>query len=566
MDDAASSDVVDDTPPKRKRKPRPAKSAAARKKGAPSHVQSVGADAVLYVPGRVVPAVVQILTVPVLTYFFTIEEIGRYDLTYRFVLFLSTFTFLWLNMGILRFYAPYQAREERVFMPVVNLIKYVATAFGVVLAVGVYLTNWAEPLGVYRDLLLPGVVLFIGYSFFETGLAFLRAKRRPLTYSFATTINSVFRLPLAISLFLLPAWAPAFVVHALQPLQEWGARLGMASLTDRVHAVATRGMGIEGMLWSIAVMYFVAYLLVLRRHTGIPGLPHNKERRKLLREILDYGLPIWLTQILNFFLLNADRWFIRNLATSEENGLAGVGLYSIAITLIDQPMVLLFQTLSLAVFPGVVAVWEKEGRAPAETLVAGLTRVYILLCLPLAVCFTVLARPLYEVLVHGQAQNAYMAAPWVASAAFFYGLSYFASFGLHLAKRTRLLLAMSLIALAVNLSANYVLIQWEGYLGAAHARLISNFVLTAALALAAYGVFRWRIPFKSFFRIFVAAVIAGLAAWFLASLLPANLATLSLQVTIGGGCYLFLLFFLREVDLAQLQQLGAVLGSRLRGK
>lgn len=502
---------ADPNAPKKPRAPR--KSSGARKS---SHVQSVGADALLYVPGRVLPAIVQILTVPVLTYFFAVEEIGRYDLTFRFILFLSTFTFMWLNMAILRFYAPYQAKEDRVFAPVVGLVKYVTMAVGVALAVALYFSNQGERFGVYRDLLLPGIAVFVGYTFFEVGLAHLRAKRKPIIYSLATTLNAGFRLPLTVGLIV---WA---------------------------------GMGIESMLWSMAATYFLAYAVAVQRQVGRPGALDSPERRKLFKEILQYGLPIWLTQVLNFFVLNADRWFITAFATAQDNGLAGVGMYAVATTLIDQPMTLVFQTLSLAVFPGVVAVYEREGKEASEALVAGLTRIYILLCMPLVVCFIVLARPLFTVLAKGDAASAYIAAPWIAIASFFYGLSYFASFGLHLSKRTGRLLAMTVLALAANIGANIVLIPMEGFLGAAHARLLSNFVLTAAVAAASYRYLRWRTPLKSFVRIFLAAVLAGCAAWGTTWVLPSNLLTLAAEVAVGGVSYVLLLLLFGEVNRDQI--------------
>ncbi|MBI2432027.1 MAG: lipopolysaccharide biosynthesis protein [Candidatus Hydrogenedentes bacterium] len=512
-------------------KKRPRKPAARRKSktAAPYSVESVGLDAFLYVPGRLVPAVVQILTVTVLTYWFTVEEIGGYDLAFRFVLFLSTFTFMWVNMAVLRFYAPYEAREARVFAPVTGLIRYGATGLGVVITVVVYATGMAKPLGVPGELLLPGLAVFIGYSFYECGLAVLRAKHRPITYSVATTLNAGLRLPLAIGCFV---W-----LH----------------------------MGVEGMLWSMAATYLLAHVLILARHLGWPGALETQERKKLFRDILDYGLPIWLTQVLNFFLINLDRWLINLLGTTAENGLAGVGLYSVATTLVDQPVTLVFQTFTLAVFPSVVALWEKHGKEATEDLLKGLTRLYFLLCLPLVVFFTMLANPIFQVLAHGEARTAYSASGWIATASFFYGLSYFASFGLHVSKRTKLLLAATVFALLINVAANAFLIPREGFLGAAQARLISNFVLTAAVAAAGHRFLRWRLPLISFLRIFAAALAAGGAAWLLAYFVAVNVVSLALILSAAALLYFLFLLFLRELTSQGVAESASQVLTRLRG-
>jgi len=478
-------------------------------------VRSVGRDALLYVPGRIIPAVVQILTVPLLTYFFTRSEIGRYELASRFVLFLSTFTFLWLNMGILRFYAAHAGTAtEKSFFGVMGFMKYAAVAVGLLLGLLAYLAGPNALFGSYRDLLLAGLVVFTAYSFYETGLAVLRAKRKPIVYSLATTLSAGLRLPLALALFM---W--------------WKS-------------------DIRGMLWAIAIMYFAAYVIVVQRHVGAPTLRFERTEKDLLREVLRYGLPIWLTQLLNFLITSGDRYLLKVLQNDAE-----VGLFAVANNLVDQPMALVFQTLTLAIFPSVAAAWELNGRDATEHLVGGVTRIFFLLCVPLMVFLGVMAHPLFAVLARGESFEAYRAAPWIAAASFFYGLSYFANFGLHLSKRTRWLLLMTIPALAANVAGNVLLAPRYGFVGAGMARLISNVVLVAGLAATGHRYLRWRLPLGSLGKILVSAVISGAAVFGLIHLLPENLLTLALLGGLGGISYLALLLLLRELRMQDLREM-----------
>lgn len=483
-------------------------------------VRSVSWDALLYVPGRIIPAVIQILMVTVLTHFFSTAEIGRYDLTFRFVLFLSTFTFLWLNMSILRFYAACDLRGQlKAFFGVMGGLKYGAIAGGLLIGGAVYFFGPDTLFGTYRDLLGAGLSMFVAYTLYETGLAVLRAKRKPLTYSVATTINAGLRLPVAVALF---AWFK---------------------------------MDIGGMLWATAGSYLLAHLLVVQKHVGSPRLMTSRGERELLKEILAYGVPIWLTQILNFLIMNSDRYLLKLFHSDAQ-----VGLYAVTTNLIDQPMALVFQTFGLAVFPSVAAVWESQGREAAENLVGGVTRIFFLLCVPLMVFLMVLAHPIFTVLARGEAREAYQAASWVAIAAFLYGLSYFANFGLHLSKRTHVLLAATVVALLINLGSNCVFIPWKGFVGAGMSRVVSNVFLVVLVAAAGHRYLHWRLPVRRLLRIVFAAGISGLGLWWAQGRLPENIFTLAGLFVSGGVAYGVLLLLLRELPMTDIRAILAKLG------
>lgn len=476
-------------------------------------VKSVGADALIYMAGRAIPAVVQILTVTVLTAFFAPEEFARFELTFRFILFLSTFTFLWVNMAILRFYAASAAAGTLdAFFGVVGVLKLGALVAGLILGGLIYAFGPDALFGSYRDLLPAGIVVFAGYTFYETGLAVLRAKRKPFTYSVAASINALFRLPLAVALFL---W--------------WQT-------------------GISGMLWSIAVMYAIAYIAIVRHHTGAAPFRWDASQRTLFGEVLWYGLPIWLTQLLNFFLNNSDQYLLKLLLDDT-----AVGLYSVAVKLVDQPMVLVFQVLSMAVFPSVALAWESQGRKATEELVGGVTRLFLLVCLPLMVFLSVLAAPVFGLLARGESGQAYIVAPWIAAASFMYGLTYFANYGLHLSKRTTLLLLVTIVAVALNIGLNLVFIPRFGYTGAGMARLVSNTLLVVLMAATGHRYLRWLLPWKSLLKITAAALIPGLLLYLLLQQFPSGIISLAALLGTGSVAYALMLLFLREITFGQIR-------------
>jgi O-antigen/teichoic acid export membrane protein len=476
-------------------------------------VKTVGKDLLLYVPGRVIPAVMQILTVTVLTFYFSKEEIGRYDLTFRFALFLSTATILWLNMAVLRFYPAYAARnQESSFFGVIGLLKYLCLAAGAVLGLLAWAFGPEALVGSYRDMMGAGILVFLTYSLYEAGLAVLRAKRKPAAYSVSTTFNAMLRLPLAISLFV---W--------------WR-------------------MGIVGMLWSLTITYLVTHVLTVSRHVGRAHWRLDGAERNILREVLAYGIPIWATHILNFLITNSDRFLLKLLGDDAQ-----VGLYSVSTNLVDQPMALVFQTFTMAVFPSVAAAWEMQGRASTEQLVEEVTRIFYLLCMPIMVFLSVLAKPTFLVLARGESWQAYSATFWVAAAAFCYGLSYFAAIGLHLAKRTGLLMLMTAVAWGANMVLNLGFIPLGGFVGAGAARMASNMLLVLAVALIGRRHFHWRTNTRSAMRIALAALAGAGFGYLCYRSLPLNLITLSLDYTVAFLGYGVALVLVREVPMHEIR-------------
>lgn len=451
--------------------------------------RSVGLDALLYVPGRAVPAVVQILTVTLLTSFFSTAEVGRYDLAFRFALLLCTATVLWLNMAVLRLY-PAHAREGTLgpFFSVLAWGRYLFIFLGGLAGLFCWKFGPDTLFASYRDLLLPATAVFAGYSIYESGLAALRAKRMPLRYSIAASVNALVRLPMAAGLFL---WA---------------------------------GFGIVGMLWALTITYFVSHVIFLWGQTGRPRLEFGPRERAIARTILIYGLPVAGAQLLNFFLGNLDRYCLQVLRGDHD-----VGLYAVATNLVEQPMMLLFQTYTLAVFPSLATAWEQHGRENTEDLLRGVTRIFLVACIPAGVFLSLFSPEIFSLLARGGSAEAYVAGPWIAAAAFFYGLHYLANVGLHLAHRTGLLLALTVLALALNAGLNYALVPGMGVVGAGMARLGANMVFVGLIALFAQSTLKWRFPWATLCKVSIAAAAAG-AGGKLAGMLAPDV----LVVTLGA--------------------------------
>ncbi len=481
----------------------------------PASVKRVGKESLIYLSGKIVMGIMMVVTVPVYSWFFTEEDVGRFDLALRLAVFVFALCALWLNHVIVRFRPAYLERNvEEIFLGVVGMMRLVGVGLGVILVLLIKVAGPERLFGSYRDLLGIAALVFVGRSLFETGLGLLRSKRMAGTYSIAAATNAIFKLGLGILI------AVVFKV------------------------------GVSGLLWGAAAVPCAVYFLLIHRHFGSLRFRFGPTERDMLKETLFYGLPICLTLIFNFFLGNIDRYLLKFLRSDAE-----VGILFYGNLLAEQSMTMLFSSLMLAVFPAVALAYERGGKDAAEPLVGSLTRNFLLLCVPCGVLIGVLAHPILFALAHGAARESYVVVPWIAAAYFLMGLSQYATLALHLAKRTYLLFLGIIVATGVNVISNWVLIPAHGFYACGISRFISCGVLLLIYWLVSGRYLRWWFPWASFTRIALSATVAGAVIYVLKGTLPENVLTVALFFVVGFGIYAVLTLLLREVSREEAEAL-----------
>jgi len=465
-------------------------------------------EGVVYLPGTLVRALAGALALPLLSIFLVPADIGRYDLTARFVEFLNVLCAFWLGMAIVRYHpSPEQQSERGAFLDAVGTIQTVGIAIGLLLVASAYFVVSED----YRSLLLAAGAMFIGYALFQTGLMMLRAKSMAGSYSVSLMVSSVGRLMVGIPLALV--------------------------------------LGVNGLLWGAAFIYFGLFLAVASRHFTLPKLRISTRQRQFLREMLHFGLPMGLGAVMAFFLNNGDRYILQQLRSNAE-----VGLFAVGSQFGEQPLFVIYSSLMLAAFPAASRAFDGLGRRSTEDLVRSMTRTYLLMSAPIAALLIVLARPFF-----GMFPDAYVSSgavmPWIAFATFLQGLSQYPTLGLLVTKRTRTLFAVNTVVVLANLGANALLIPHFGFSGCGVSRTVANTLLLLLIAAATCKTFTWRLPVASFLRILAAATATGAAVYAAYSLvptpvpLPVAFAALTAMSCLGISLYVTLLIVLRELKL-----------------
>lgn len=491
-----------------------------------SGLRSITKDIALYLPGKLVPAVMAVVAVPLFSRFFSPEEYGRYDLTFRVALFLIVLTMNWLDNVILRFYpAAEQRKDEATFGDAINLIRYGGIAIGLAALGGIWLIGPDAVFGSIRDLLWLGALVYLTQALFGRGLAMLRAHSRAMAYSLTTSVNAVARVLLGLF------WA------------------------------IPMGYGVSGLLMAMVVVPMALYGVFMRGLFALPRLRYSGAVWRNAAEYLHYGVPVGATMVLTYSLANLDRFLLKAYL-----GDAAVGVYAVGNFVGDEPMTLIYSTLMLAVFPTTARHYETQGRFATEQFNRHLTRMYLLVCAPAMALLAALSEPLMRLVAGPAFYPSWVIIPWVAAAGFTVGLSQYGQLGLHLTKRTWPLVWITLLAVGVNVAANALLIPHLGLVACGVTRFSTAVLLLAMFAVIGHRAFRWEFPYLAAARVAAAAgaAVAGALAVQWAELSPA-------VEVLGGGVagsvlYGVLLMLTGELSPAELGKVReAVLRRMKRG-
>jgi O-antigen/teichoic acid export membrane protein len=471
----------------------------------------------LYLPGRVGAALIGFLTLLVFTHFFTPAEVGRYDNISRTVTLLCAVSVLWVNVVIMRFYAAFERDEKLdVFLRVVQIMRLGGVLVGCAVFAIIWMVGPDSIFGTVKSFFIIVPFIFVYQSLFETGVAMFRAKSLPIKMSVASLLNAAGRFGLGLALALWIGW------------------------------------GVAGLLWATAIVPGVIYLFSMKKHFGRIGVLRRRDEKNFLRESLRYGLPTSGVHVLSFLFINQDRYLLRYFTLDDEQW----GFLSVAGSLTDQPLNFLFQTLMLAAFPAVAAAYELSGKESASQLINNLSRIYLAVTIPICTLLAVGAGPIVRVFAGKDFWVSSAAMPWLAAAAFLWGLSQYLTFSLHLAKKTHLLFVTLAIAALANVAANWLLIPGRGFVACGLARIVSGLVLVVTAVVISRPYLTWRFPFKSLLRISVCSAATGVAVWKLLGFVPESWPMVTVILCLGGVFYAILIVGCGELPFSEIAHWG----------
>ncbi|MFX0203398.1 MAG: polysaccharide biosynthesis C-terminal domain-containing protein [Candidatus Hodarchaeota archaeon] len=483
-------------------------------------IKNLFIDLTKYLPSKAVPAMVRIVSLPIITRLFLPSEYGNYVFVMVTISFLSTFSG-WVNMSLIRFYPAYEknAKGEEFVGLTIKLSWLSILAISAFFVLILFSFRNYFPGQLYR-LMAIGLVVFALTSFFEILLDFLRIKRWVGWYSGFYVWKDITTLLLGVALVILFH----FDVDGLL----WGGVLSIGLVLP--------------FLWKIAV----GRLRIISRQISL----------KSSFEMAKYSLPLVVGNLAAWILSLSDRYMLQFFRGAQE-----VGFYSISYQISYATIMSFTALFALAFNPLSMVIWEKQGYRQSQDFISKGTRYLLLLCIPAIVGISVMRYPIIMMLSTPSYYPGVKIIPFVLLGVFFLGLNKMFGSGLSFYKKTKFIMYSLIIAAFSNLALNFLFIPKYGYMAAAITTLISYALLLLLTIIFSRRFFVWQFPFRSLARSLIASLTAGTAAYYFLNAFSYSPAT-SLMVGIGGiiVIYTTMLFALGEFEVREKELVKQIVG------
>jgi O-antigen/teichoic acid export membrane protein len=311
--------------------------------------------------------------------------------------------------------------------------------------------------------------------------------------------------------------------------------------------IAVLKVGLVGILLSSLISASLQAIVLSVWLIKAVGLRFNGP---LLRQMVNFGLPLIFSNLALFTLNFADRFFLKHFQSLDAVGVYAVG-YKFGFMLnylLVQPFYVMWEGRMYAIHEE-----PNHPRIFGEFFV-----LYSVFLTYAGLAFAIFSPEIVGLMVGPKFASSVDVIPIIILAYVFSGIGYFSQVGMYLTNNTKLIGAVSAGAAVLNLALNYVCIRRAGMLGAAWATAASF----AAIALANHWFSQRLFPLPlGSARVVLAVVVAagtyiGSLYWVFGSLLTAVLIKTGLLVL-----FPFVLWRMGVFSAAEMETLSLARGS-----
>ncbi len=423
-----------------------------------------------FMTGKALSLVLGLITFPILTRGLSKEDYGILGLVTTTMLLMVAISKAGISNGMIRYYKQYSHFEQK-------KIQFVSTVFirGVMLS-GV--------VSIFYFLACPQIIKFVDID--ESYLA-----------SFLIMVVYLFFRPINI------------IIFNLMRVKEKTILINGFVLLERILTICI-GLFLLFIVFHKIIGYFIGQIIA----TSIVSLIlfswffsnykiHRKEISwSLTKELMKFGTPLLLTELSYLLLSYADRYLILAIHGEQTLGLYSVG-YNLAMYVSD----LLTFSMSFAVIPLYVSVYETQGKQKTEEFLS--KSLYYLLIAVIPICFGYYAvcEDMFVFLASKKYAQAAEFSPIIITGTIFLGLNNIFNAGLYLKKKSATILIIMLMAVTVNIILNIILIPEYSVNGAAIATLAACLMSSLLTNILSRKYIRIKLNFKLLYYFFLSAAM-----------------------------------------------------------
>ena len=421
--------------------------------------ESYNKDILMQGIARIVGGALSFLSVFVLTYLFSEEILGKYNLVLTTINVITSISTLWLTQSILRFY------KDKNQIGSLLVLALVCSFLSLILF-NIYALTTATSSSIWAYLY---IFVLVAYNFLD---AILRKGRRLIYYVILELLFSVGRLfPMVI----------------------------LVKITNDYNSIFTSQ-------FLIIVLFLI--VLVIKENGIFKTTSYKLDKSELLK-FVRYGVPLVGLAVSNWFLTSSDRYIIRFMGDDVQ-----VGIYSTNYSLGNSIYMMFALILINAMHPVIISLWEKNKNESIKA-VSKTLYLYLLFMTPLVFYGTLKSKVLLSLFKGISYSNHYSIFIWTVLGIYIYGISMILHKYFECIQKTNIILYLNIIAAGLNILLNLILIPLFGFEIAALTTFISYLLYAFLVWLISHKHFPISIPFSKIILVLLSVVVFYVADFFI---------------------------------------------------
>lgn len=460
-------------------------------------------DILRYLPGRLVPALIALISTPVLTNFLTLEQFGHYALVLNTLLLITSLTVSWITSVCLRFNVQHEAKSLHDYLKKPIIVCVIIGCL--IWLIAAYLMKFPYYGKIF---LFSGLLWIIVQSYYEYYVGWFRAQNLATAYGIALSWRSIVGFSITISILWIENLNVGWIIFSL------------------------------ALSMLIGLPFLIKYSINQFTHKKI--IKNNVVNGM---EVLKYGIPAALINLVSTSLSFSDRYFIDATHGSEM-----VAVYSASYDIAEKTVFFVNSILLLSSSAIGFKIFDNEGRQKASEFLTNLMQIYIIFIPLFVIILTVSSSKIFGYIFTREYLAGLKIFPIIAMSGIFVGIMHRYSLLLSFYKRTDLILLCGFGALCVKLFFCLILIREYEMLGAALSTIISYFVWFLLVRIASIQYDAPIFPWKTLLNV-ITAMIGFYCVYKLINFIFPNdsLSRLLIILILGSICYLLILFFRSEI-------------------
>ncbi len=487
-------------------------------------IKKLGRDTLTYIPAKLIPGSITVLSIAIFTRIFSPAEYGMYILITTTTTILSAIFSQWIMQSILRYRTEYISKGKMIFFNK-NIYILLCLITVVIIIIGAGLFAFNSFLGIYRRFFMISVFIVVTQIWFDNLTTIYQADLKSITFTIYTILNSLFKFG--------------------------GALIIIIFLRD-----------ISALLWSIALanlLFSVPLVIQLMYSSSIHVNKINQPDYIQLgndpfysftKKLFNYGLPMvgWFlgAQLLNV----ADRYFLQIFRSSEEVGIysSNYNLVASAISFISMPLLTAAHPLLMSLGASI-----SDKKQAAQELIKSFSRYFLIIVFPVMTYVLIFSKEIVAIFLGNEYRQGNVVLPIIL-----FGLMgwYFAMFGhkgLEFREKTYIMFIYVMICTVMKIILNIIFIPPYGYWGAAFSTLICFFLYPVLVFFGTRKDIRWIIPWSSIVKISLVCIILAVIFLLMRMIKIGPFSILLISGIIIIPLYLIMLILIKEIKVREIR-------------